>query len=768
MAEYKPAAKKPDFDIPTKYQYKYKRDYEEDWTIHRQYITTFDPLEAMLIGVVYDSVSNSVDTSKITDSYAATLAKERADRVIAKLPDGQTESSGRADVGKAAFMDILRQKWIYPNANAQHSFLEKLNMWQLYSSVYGYMPMFYDWNVSPSGYVGPDCWLWNPRNLVPQQGRASLNDMEYITALTWVSKSYLEEVFEQNGGTLEEPEQTASSDESDDEDNPINKGGWDLEALKLLIAVAGRSTNPDATRDSKIVRERTPQSQKRGILLATRYEAGEDGQWCTFAPDHGNIQVRQLANPHKNGRIPFVIKYSQPLFDSFYGLGDFQRAKPLQFARDGLINFYFKGIKMNLIPPLVANANGVLKHTLDYREGAVMLETIPNSIRRLETSTAGLATFQAAQDSLTGSLLSLYGSQNASISSGDALNPGQGKTPQAINLYADKEATRDGSERRHLEDAIQILTDGFFSLIANVGTEDIPVQLFKADIENIIKSGLTDIKDLFTDKNFKIDKNGIAGDLTIKPSALKGIEYRFKIDPNSTAAANKTAMLQALEDFLGTLGKFQNILTEDPQVTVNWGIIMDTYEQLTGIPNASQFVSFDPSQPTKQQMEAQQAAQPEPASQGSIQMPTGQVHELADLGKLYLNTDDWWVKNQILEALGFQPAPPSVQSQIGDPTTNSEQSNQPPTSISTGHMFNDPQVAAAAEAINQNQPQPLPAQAPQPTPTPAAEPTSISTGHMFQDPQIAAAADAINKVAPAQPVKPGLPVANQPVVNSKK
>lgn len=767
---------KKQFSVPEHLVFKARKDYEEDWQIHRQYVTTFDPLEAMLIGVVYDSVSNSIDTSKITDSYAATLAKERADRVVAKLPDGSTESMGRADVGKAAFMDILRQKWIYPNANAQHSFLEKLNMWQLYSSVYGYMPMFYDWNVSPSGYVGPDCWLWNPRNLIPQQARASINEMEYVTALTWVNKSYLEGILEQNGGTLEKEEQTAGSNQTETGDNAEDKGGWDNEALTLLIEIADQSTNPDATRDSKIARERTPQAMKRGVLLATRYEAGEDGEWVTFAPDHGYLEVRRLPNPHQNGRIPFVIKYSQPLFDSFYGLGDFQRAKPLQFARDGLINFYFKGIKMNLIPPLVANANGVLKHTLDYREGAVMLETIPNSIRRLETSTAGLATFQAAQDSLTGSLLSLYGSQNASISSGDALNPTQGKTPQAINLYADKEATRDGSERRHLEDSIQILTNGFFSLIANIGTEAIPVQLFKKDIENIIKSGLTDVKDLFTTKNFKPDVNGIAADLKIDPEKLKGIEYRFKIDPNSTAATNKQAMLQALEEFLGTLGKFQNILTEDPQVTVHWDIILETYEQLTGIPNAAQFVSFDPNAPTKQQMEAQQqqqAAQSQPGA--SVKMPTGQVHENADLGKLYLNTDDWWVKNQILQAMGFQPAPPEVQQQIQTttPTGQKEQEgpgiDQPgPTTISTGHTFNDPHVAAAAEAINSNQPTPLPAPMAQPTPEAPPEPSVISTGHTFNDPTIAKAADAINKFTPP-PVKSGLPGPTEPAkVPSKK
>ena len=103
------------------YEFKYKADYEADWNVHRQFINyqDFDSFEAMLLGQVFDTTSRSVDGSKITDSYATTLAKERADRVMAKLPDGQTVSVGKADVGKAMFMDILRQKWVYPNANAQ-------------------------------------------------------------------------------------------------------------------------------------------------------------------------------------------------------------------------------------------------------------------------------------------------------------------------------------------------------------------------------------------------------------------------------------------------------------------------------------------------------------------------------------------------------------------------------------------------------------------------------------------------------------------------
>lgn len=571
-------------DKKSKYEASYKKQYAEDWDVHSNYVNqNFDAFEAMLIGQVYDSVSKSVDSSKITDSYAMTLAKERADRVIAKIPDGETQSAGRADIGKAAFMDILRQKWIYPNANAQRPFLEKLNLWQLYSSVYGYMPMFYDWNTSNTGYVGPDCWLWNPRNLIPQQGKVSIEDMDYITALTWISKKKLENI----------------------RDNITEGDGWNIDALNELIQVAENVTSGnDTEKDTFVERERTPQGTRKGICLATRYESGPDGRWCTFAPDHGFIEVRELKNPHKNGRIPFVVKYSQPLFDSFYGLGDFQRAKPLQFARDGLTNFYFANLKRNLAPGIIVNANGVVKHTLDVtKPNPVLMETIKDSIRPMPTNTAGLNTYQAAQSALTGSLLSLYGTQNASIPGSEALNPEQGKTPAAIDMYTSKEATRDGAERRHLETAIEQLTDGFFSLVANIGTEDIPISLFSEDIEDINKAGLTDVMGLFTENpltgeqevgsaNFRPDQTQTAGDLVIRPDALKGIEYRFNIEPNSTMKINKEKQLQELERFSGNIGKFQNIFKDDPRVEIHLDKIASAFGALSDIKGADEFITI--------------------------------------------------------------------------------------------------------------------------------------------------------------------------------
>jgi hypothetical protein len=579
MAKYEESDDKKD---ESAYISEYKGDYESDWDIHRNYIQSFDSYEAMLIGQVYDSVSNSVDGSKITDSYAMTLAKERADRVMAKLPDGETESSGRADIGKAAFMDILRQKWIYPNANAQRPFREKLNLWQLYSSVYGYMPMFYDWTTSNTGYVGPDCWLWNPRNLIPQQGKVSIEDMDYVTALTWISKKGLQNIL----------------------DNEEEGDGWDRDALRELVSkVSNQTAGNDIEKDTFVERERNSEGSKKGICIATRYESGPDGNWCSFAPDNGFIEIRKLPNPHKNGRIPFVVKYSQPLFDSFYGLGDFQRSKPLQFARDGLTNFYFANLKRNLAPGIIVNANGVVKHTLDVtKANPVLMETIPNSIRPMPTNTAGLSTYQSAQSALTGSMLAQAGSQNASAPGSETLNPSQGKTPAAIDLYSSKEATRDGAEGRHLEAAIEQLTDGFFSLVANIGTEDIPVSLFSKDIEAINKAGMTDIMGIFTTNpfsgeqevggpNFKPDATMTAGDLTIRPGSLKGIEYRFSIAANSTRATNKEKQLQNLRQFIGDLSGFQNIFKDDPRIEFHPDRIAAAFGGLSDIENADEFIT---------------------------------------------------------------------------------------------------------------------------------------------------------------------------------
>jgi hypothetical protein len=581
-----------------------KRDFQEDLSAHDDYIVDFDAYEAMLLSKVYDSVSKKT-TNSITDGESATLAIERAARVVGQLPTGQVKAAGKKDNGKAALMDIVVQKWIYPNANAQHQFLQKIRLWQLYSSVYGFMPMYYDWHASQSGYLGPDCWLWNPRNFIPQAGRTSIADMDYAHAIAYVGVSFLEDL-------LEEPDEA----------------GWDKKALRDVIRMAkNQLKDKDTSRDTLTDRLRSS-SATRQIALVTRFESGDDGEWVVFFPDYGFKEVRRLKNPHKNGRIPFVIKYSMPLFDSFYGLGDFQRNKPLQFAMDGLTNFYFQGLKTNIMPPFVVNANGVIRHTIDKGPDAVIMETIPNSVRRLETSTAGLSTYQAAMTQLKGSLMSQNGTTDTSLNQGNTNDPMFGKTPQALKMNQARESSRDNQDRFFLESAIEQLVECMISLIPEVGSESMPIDLFSDDIAVIVESGYEDVM-----KMLKPSSSGNSARLSINPGALKGAYYRFYLDPGTTAKVDKAEQVQAIMDYMSTMAKFPNALEQMSAQgqAPDFEFIFSLIGNLTGVPNVDKFFKeVPPPQP--------QPPQPEPPKPPSVSIsfkdlpPAGKIQAAKDYG----------------------------------------------------------------------------------------------------------------------------------------
>ena len=232
--------------------YEFIDDYNSDLEIHDNYITDFDAYEAMLISKTYDSVSRQTKNG-ITDSDAATMIIERAARVVGQLPDGEVTAAGKKDKGKAMLMNLLVQKWIYPNANAQRPFLDKLRLWEQYSDVYGIMPMYYDWDVAPSGYVGPNCWLWSPRNFVPQQGRYTIADMDYVHAISYLGPKDIQNLID-----------TYTAD-----------SGWNLDNLKHLKEMAEKANkNQDTLRDSYIERQRVNRSIKGRIMVVTRYESG--------------------------------------------------------------------------------------------------------------------------------------------------------------------------------------------------------------------------------------------------------------------------------------------------------------------------------------------------------------------------------------------------------------------------------------------------------------------------------------------------------------
>lgn len=626
----------------------YYRDYKEDLQSHDDAIVDFDAYEAMHLGKTYDSVSKETSNG-LTDMMTATIYLERAARVAGQLPGGEVQAFGKKDTGKGMFMDILRQKWIYPNANAQRSFKTKMFMWEYGSSEYGFMPMYYDINVRPDGKVVPDCWIWNPRMFIPQAGQTSVADMDYCHALAKKTARFFQDILD------------------DDSDNT-----WEKDAIKDVIEqIKNKTSDSDPQRDTLKNQEKSQST--RQVTIATRYESGKDGRWITFLPEFNYKIIRNIKNPHKNNRIPFVIKPCIPTFDSFYGIGDFQRSMPMQFANDGLDNYYFQGIKINLFPAVAINSQTAIRHTISPDAGSIWEFNGTPEARRVETSNAGLSTYQSAKGMAKGAIQSIAGTTDTRANAESAMDPGMGKTPEALRMIGEREATRDNQSRELLEEAMKELIDGMLSLIPIIKTK-IPIDLFAKEIEDIVKAGHTDILDLFKDGKktgllkMRVSESGEQLRLTIDPEKFAGLEYRFELQPNSTAKKTKEAQLTALIDFWGFVGKMPNALQQYQESTgkiPNWEKIFSQFGQLADIPGMDEMftdapVPEKPAAPT----------QPTPPEQPPVAPAVG--------------------------AMPAAPEPVAVAPQV--PVAPPVPEGEDPMVVG-GLRFQDPEIAARARAI---------------------------------------------------------------------
>lgn len=525
------------------------RDYAEDLQQHDDAITDYDAYEAMDMGKTYDPISRQTGNG-LTDNMTATIYLERAARVAGQLPEGETKAFGKKDYGKGQFLDILRTNWIYPNANSQFDFLTKMFLWQYGSSEYNVIPMHYDINVNEAtGYIGPDCWIWQPRNFLPQSGETSISDMDHVHGLAYKYASYFQDILD------------------DDEDDT-----WDKEAIESVIdQIKNKTTDTDVKRRSLTYRERMAQ-QTRQVLLATRYEAGKEGRWITFLPEFGCKVIRNIKNPHKNSRIPFVLKRCIPKMDSYYGNGDFQRSMPMQFANDGLDNFYFQGIKINLFSPKAVNMQTAVPHTIVNEPGKIWEFNGSPDVKDVPQSNAGLSTYQAAKGMSKGALQSIAGTTDTRSNAENSSDPGFGRTPEALKQIKDREGTRDNFDRGMLERAMQELIDGFYSILPTI-TDDIPVDMFRREIEDIINGGADDLADMFKHfedqghATYRMAESGNQIRIKIKPAAFKDITARFELKANSTAKQTREQQLQSVMDFWLFMGKLPNALDQYQQAT---------------------------------------------------------------------------------------------------------------------------------------------------------------------------------------------------------
>ena len=521
-------------------------DWETAWEALEPIRSTWDEKEQALMAQTSDSVSGNITATRVSDAALSTLAYERQARVSAQLPTGRVYAMSKADDKKAALLNIILNRYILPNADSQFDMLIKLRLWGVYASVYGSMPMFYDYRVD-GRYIGPECYLVNPRCFAPVNGLHNVQEAGcYISTVMHLS----------------ELKSIAARD----------KTSYDKKAIEDLIKrlETGELNKPSSDNNSNkkntTVGQRYDLSNaKDRVEIVTKYE---HDTWTTFVPDAAGTDkkgkiiedfiIREMPNPHKSGRIPVVLRHCFPLMDSVFGLGDFERGMKVQKAKDSIINLFLEGAKNRVYPPLKMIDNLLTPSTIRYQAGSKWKVKQQNAVEAMQFGQAPLGEFQATYAALQGMLQNMFGTSTTEISE-DQGGPSMGKTPAALKMQASRENARDTWDRFMHEKATEELLEGMLNLLTVKMEKPINFTLFEDDIKALGYSEETkEIKDAKgvvlqgANKGNKVPgleafEGGKAGKMTVsKKDLASDTGYSYLIDANSSMKQDDEQVFEAL------------------------------------------------------------------------------------------------------------------------------------------------------------------------------------------------------------------------------
>lgn len=494
---------------------KLAKEWSTAWDSLQPIRASWDEKEQALMAQTNDSVSGNITATRVSDAALSTLAFERQARVSAQLPTGRVYAMTKADDKKAKLLNIVLNRYILPNADAQFDMLIKLRLWGVYASVYGSMPMFYDYRVDDR-YIGPECYLVDPRNFAIAPGFNSVQDAPYVMVKTTMSRDQLESILERD------------------------KTSYNKEAIRQLLKVSKDGAKPAS--DDNAQAENTVVSQRYDKTAAKdRYDIVnkyENDKWSEFAVDWPEVPpLRKMDNPHKSGRKPVIMRHCFPLMNSVFGLGDFERGMKVQKAKDSIINLFLEGAKMRVYPPLKQIDSQVSPSTIRYQAGTKWKVKNMGAVEAMNFGQSPLGEFQATYSSLQSMLMNMFGTSDTSQNAESSGNPAFGKTPEALKMLSARENARDTWDRFMHEKATEELLEGMMNLLTIKMEKPINFSVFEDDIKALGQDneGLDTFKD------------GKSGKMSVSKTNIKSeTGYSYLIDANSSMKQDDNEQFQAL------------------------------------------------------------------------------------------------------------------------------------------------------------------------------------------------------------------------------
>lgn len=490
-----------------------RRQSAEDYLVQKRIL--WDNAERLFHNQLNDLNSEDADSS-VFDPKLSTLTIERGYRVMSQLATGKVKAMSSNDLGDTKLKNLLLDKYVIPNAKSQFDFLTKCRMADIYSNVYGCYFALVDQNVREDGYIGPDMWLLNIRDVFPQPGAVSVEDSDYIIIRTWRPLSYFENL----------------------KDNKDYKNIATI--IKKLKDGAGSKQNRDSKSVGKREQDQYPNTDspkgKGYFEVLTQFEKDTWTDYCVDA----DLVFREIDNPHENHELPVVCKYSIPLLDDFMGMGDFERGGSMQMVINANWNLYLDAVKMSIFPPVVINKDNVASmSSLQPIPGAQWLgrNNVDNVARTLQLSPQGITTFNNTYQVANASIQNLFGTSNTDVSS--TTDQTLGKTPQALKMQTQRENTRDNADRFYMEQFVTNIMRKFVNLLNKKQSGALSFRMFPDEIEQLARE-YPEIKDLYDEQT---------GKLTVK-KGKSSMLYDYEIVSGSTFATDQQTQQQNMEMLL--------------------------------------------------------------------------------------------------------------------------------------------------------------------------------------------------------------------------
>lgn len=502
-------------------------DFEEAEKVKKDVMSAgfkWDDREAMFYGR-YTNSAKSEKATKDPESYYSTgeltsLILDSACRIMAQMPTGKFTTFKDNDLSKVIAANLVFHEYILPNANAGGDFFTKMRQVNVYSKIYGTMPVFIDYIVGEK-YTGPDMVMVHPRRCYPQPGKYSINDMDYFFVDTFVSEKWLEARCKSNPGV------------------------WKEEIIKDI--------KPTQIEQTSLTSEEKNQIKNHNQIVLRNY-FNSKGDWIIYEPNTKKVLVSE--KDYWPG-IPMVEKLTIPVLDRFWCLSDMERGETPQKSIDTLARKYFASLDKSIDPTTIMDPEMMVMSSVNVenkfwfaKDGHV------DKVRILENSPQGMSTFQSTYNIMKANLLSLGASTDTSVSSG--VDVGFGRTPQALKMQGEREGARDSWDRYMQEKFFERVADMMMAVASKREMTDVKIPSIQQALENV--------KNAYPDSDLDIFSNGI-----VSKELLQDLSIRYQVDPgSSTKRGDASEKMMNLLNMISKNKEIQASIAESGK-KINWG-----------------------------------------------------------------------------------------------------------------------------------------------------------------------------------------------------